>query len=165
MTVTNEKPVINVATPINNILKVYHTQIDEFLEQEVKKNITEPEVIISILNILTNVSANIFYSLKFYLPKTDLDYPFLIAKTINTLKDLFEEIKTFNAETNLIKLSSEQLIELYNNGHLDITLPDGSTRRVTKEEILVKKEDVDRIIKEEATLNKDAKDQSVKNLH
>lgn len=128
------------------IMRCYHEQMHEYLNSKPPASLTDSDVIIMIMNLTIGVGTNIYYSLKQILPTTNIDFDFIKAKVINSFVDEFEKIKEYNPKENTMPLNADQIQEIAENGFCIIVMPDGSERKVTKEDILIKKEDVDKLI-------------------
>jgi len=138
------------------VMKVYHEELHSFLNNNPQGTITDADVIIMIMNLTINVSTNVYYSIKQILPTTQLDYDFMRAKVINALVDSFIKIKDFNPRESTMPLTVDQIKEIYENGFCMVTLADGTSRRISKEDVLVKKEDVEKLIDEKKKEKADA---------
>ena len=128
-----------------NIMKSYHEEMHKFLNSHPEGTLTDADVIIMIMNLTIGVSTNIYYSLKQILPTTPMDFDFMRAKLSNSLVDAFEKIKEYNPKESVMPLTVEQVKDIQDNGFTIIKMPDGSERRVTQDEILVKKNDADKL--------------------
>lgn len=129
----------------NTIMKVYHDEMHRYLNANSEGTLTDHDVIIMIMNLTIGISTNIYYSLKQILPTTNMDFDFIRAKLSNSLVDSFEKIKDYNPKESAKPLTMEQIKEIQENGFAVIKMPDGSERRITQDEILVKKKDADKI--------------------
>ena len=98
-----------------------------------------------IMNITISVSSNIYFSVRQILPTTIMDFDFMRAKIINCLVDSFEKIKSYNPKDVAMPLTVEQVQEVQANGFTIIKMPDGSEKRITQEDILIKKSEADKI--------------------
>ncbi len=144
----------------NNIMRCYQEQMHEYLNDKATGSLTDSDVILMIMNLTIGISTNIYYSLKQFLPTTSIDFDFIRAKLCNTLVDSFDKIKEFNPKDNTMALTVEQVKEIIDNGECVITLPDGTTRKVTKDDLLIKREEADKILnaaKENAEKEKEVK--------
>lgn len=124
--------------------EVYFEEIYHFISKE---GLTNQDVIITIMNILVSVSGNIFYSIKDLLPNDDVDYKYIRAAIINKLSAIFEDIQNYKPSL-YEQLTTEQLIEIYEGGSTIIKMPDGSERTITKEDVVIKKEDYEKLVEE-----------------
>ena len=132
------------------ILGCYQKNLQDFLENKKVGPITDADVIIMIMNLTIGVSTNIYFSLKQYLPNSPIDYPFTKVKIINTLSDEFEKIKDYDPEKNILKITPDQVKEIIDNGFSMITLPDGSVKKVTKDDLLIREDDVNKLLKDKS---------------
>lgn len=131
------------------VMKCYHDKIHEYLNSKPAGSLTDADVIIMIMNLTIGISTNIYYSLKQILPTTPLDYDYMKVKLSNSLVDSFEKIKQYNPKESTMALTIEQVKEIHEKGFTIITLADGAQRKVTESEILIKKEDVDKLVQEQ----------------
>ncbi len=131
-----------------SIMKTYHEKMHEFLNSQPAGTLTDADVIILIMNLTMSVSTNLYYSLKQILPTTPLDFDFMKAKLSNHLIDAFEKIKEYNPKESVMPLTVEQVKEIRDKGFAIIKMSDGSERKVIEDEILIKKEDADKVLKE-----------------
>jgi hypothetical protein len=130
------------------IMQTYHDEMHKYLNSKAAGSLTDADVIVMIMNLTMGISTNIYYSLKQILPSTPMDFDFMRAKLSNSLVDSFEKIKQYNPKESVMPLTVEQLKEIHEKGEAIITMADGSQRTVTKDEILVKKEDAEKILQE-----------------
>jgi hypothetical protein len=130
------------------IMKTYHEKMHEYLNSKPEGSLTDADVVVMIMNLTISISTNIYYSLKQVLPTTPLDFDFMKAKLSNSLIDCFEKIKEFNPKERMMPLTVEQITQIREKGFVMVTMPDGSERRVTEDDILIKKEDVDKLVNE-----------------
>lgn len=130
------------------IMEVYHEKFHEYLSSKPTGSLTDSDVIIMIMNLTVAISTNIYYSLKQILPTTPMDFDFMKVKLCNSLADKFEEIKSYNPKESVLPLTVEQVKEITEKGFAVIKMPDGRERKIMKEEIMVKKEDKDQLLKE-----------------
>lgn len=144
---------------VGQVLKTYHSKMDDFigecLKRSDKKNpddenhLTNADVIVLILNVTVSAASNIYCSLKHYLNDEEkMDFDFMRAKLINELSSEMEKIKTFNPMSNLLKLSTDQIQKFIENGYVDVELTNGVIKRVTKDDILVDRNDADKYLHE-----------------
>jgi vacuolar-type H+-ATPase subunit F/Vma7 len=73
-----------------------------------------------------------------------MDYDFMKAKMINSIADGFEKIKAYKAEDSVIQLTPEQVQEIKDNG-FSIIMVDGKERKVTWDDLMVTKEDAEKM--------------------
>lgn len=142
----------------NNVVRTYHSEMNSFLSNVEEGTLKEADVIVMIMNLTIGVGTNIYYSLKDFLPNTVLDFDFMKAKIINSFVDAFEKIKEYEPpKDDMMKLDTEQLKELVENGFVNVTMPDGSVKKVTDKDLLFKKEEIDAYLekmqKEKESLN------------
>lgn len=128
---------------ITNIMITYHRRMDDYLSEISGKDVKETDVIILLMNILTNVASNIYYSIKKYIPDASFDFDFLKVKSLNSLAEEMDKIKDYKYEESLFKLNKEQLQEIFKNGHIVIKV-DGINRKVTFDDLLMQKEDAEK---------------------
>jgi hypothetical protein len=133
---------------LTEVMRSYKNNIHDYLEENSGKNLTDSDVIILIMNLTINISTNIYYSLKSFLPKSSIDFDFLRAKMINELSDSFEKIKSYQPEDQLMQLDTNDIKEIMEKGFTTITLEDGSKRKIYKEDLLFKKDEIDQLEKE-----------------
>jgi len=129
-----------------SIMKCYQENIHNFLNTQELGTITDADVIIMVMNLTIGISTNIYYSLKQILPTTTIDYDFAKVKIINELSDHFEQIKQFKPENEMHALTVDQVKEILDVGHMTITFADGTVKKVMKEDLLVRKEEVEKLI-------------------
>lgn len=132
----------------STIMKCYQDQMHTYLNSKPDGSLTDADVIIMIMNLTIGVGTNIYYSLKQILPNTPMDFDFMKVKLSNSLVDSFEKIKEYNPKESMLPLTVEQVKEINEKGSTIIKLPDGSERTVTKDELLVKREDADKLLDE-----------------
>lgn len=130
------------------VMKTYHEKMHEYLNSKPQGSLTDADVVVMIMNLTMSVSTNIYYSLKQILPTSSLDFDFMKAKLSNSLIDSFEKIKEFNPKERMLPLTVDQIKEIHEKGFAMITMPDGTERKITEDEILVKKEDASKLINE-----------------
>ncbi len=130
------------------IMKTYHEEMHRYLNSKAAGSLTDADVIVMIMNLTMGISTNIYYSLKQILPTTPMDFDFMRAKLSNSLVDSFEKIKEYNPKESVMPLTVEQVKEIHEKGFAIIKMADGSERKVTEDEILVKKEDADKMLQE-----------------
>jgi len=130
------------------VMRHYNLLLHEFLESAPQGSLTEPDVVVLIMNITMAAATNMYFSIKQYLPNTGADFDFLKAKMINSFVDAFEGIKTYDPKSQLLSLSIEQVQEIIDKGFVMITMPDGQMKKVTREEVMIKKDVLDTIKKE-----------------
>lgn len=128
-----------------DVMHCYQDKMHEYLNSNEAGTLTDADVVIMIMNITMSVGTNIYYSLKQILPTTTIDYEFVKAKVINSFVDAFEKIKDYTPKNNMFPLTAEQVKEIATVGHAMVTMPDGKIRKITKEDILIKKEDMEKI--------------------
>jgi len=128
-----------------DVMRCYHEKMHEYLNSKEAGTITDADVVIMIMNLTIGVATNMYYSLKQILPTTTIDFDFIKAKVINSFVDGFEKIKEYTPKNDMFPLTADQVKEIAREGHVMVTMPDGKVRKVTKEDILIKKEDVEKI--------------------
>ena len=128
-----------------DVMRCYHEKMHEYLNSKEAGTITDADVVIMIMNLTIGVGTNIYYSLKQILPTTTIDFDFIKAKVINSFVDGFEKIKEYAPKNDMFPLTADQVKEIAKEGYVMVTMPDGKIRKVTKEDILIKKEDVAKI--------------------
>ena len=138
---------IDLRNITQSVLKTYQDEMHNYLSDKPAGSLTDADVILMIMNLTISVSTNIYYSLKQILPTTTMDFDYMRAKITNSLVDSFEKIKEFIPKENVMPLSVEQLEDIKTNGFTIIKMPDGSERKVSKEDLLVKKEEKENLIK------------------
>lgn len=130
------------------VMNTYHEKMHDYLNSNPQGSLTDADVIIMIMNLTMSVATNIYYSVKQILPSSQLDYDFMKVKLSNSLADSFDKIKQYTPKESIMPLTVEQIEEIMKNGFAIITMPDGSTRKISENEVLVKKEDAEKLIKE-----------------
>lgn len=130
------------------VMKCYQEQMHTYLNSKPDGSLTDADVIIMIMNLTISISTNIYYSMKQILPTTPMDFEFMKVKLSNSLVDSFEKIKEYNPKESMMPLTVEQVKEINEKGSTVIKLADGSERTVTKDELLVKREDADKLLAE-----------------
>ncbi len=131
---------------LDAVMKTYHDKMHAYLTGKPDGTLTDADVVIMIMNLTMNISTNVYYSVKQILSTTKVDYEFMTATIMNHLVDAFKNIKNYSPKETLMPLTVEQIKEIQEHGFTTITLADGAQRRVSKEELLVKKEDAKKII-------------------
>lgn len=140
----------------NATMSTYHEKMHEFFQANQNGEITDADVIVMIMNVVISTATNVYYSFKQYLPTTVIDYEFTRVTIINALVRQLDEIKQYNPKETTMALTAEQVTEIVEKGFAMIKMPDGSERKIMKEELLIKKEDQDKLIaakKKEALTN------------
>lgn len=128
-----------------DVMLCYHEKMHDYLNSKEAGSITDADVVIMIMNLTIGIGTNIYYSLKQILPTSTVDYEFVKAKVINSFVDSFEKIKEYTPKNDMLPLTAEQVKEIATVGHAMVTMPDGKIRKITKEDILIKKEDIEKI--------------------
>lgn len=128
-----------------DIMRCYQEKMHEYLNSKEAGTLTDADVVIMIMNITMSVGTNIYYSLKQILPTTTIDYEFVKVKIINSFVDSFDKIKDYTPSLDMLPLTQEQVKEIATVGHAMVTMPNGKIRKITKEDILIKKADIDKI--------------------
>lgn len=130
------------------IMKTYQDKMHEYLNSKPDGELTEADVIVMIMNLSVAISTNIYYTMKQILPTVKLDFDYMKAKMCNSIVDSFEKIKDFNPKDTMMSLTVEQVNEIKEKGFAMIPLADGSFRKVSIDEILVKRDDADKLLEE-----------------
>jgi hypothetical protein len=130
------------------ILRTYQEKIHEYLNSKPDGSLTDADVIVMVMNLVVGVSTNIYYTLKQILPDTKMDFDFMKAKMGNAIFDGFEKIKEFKPEETMVSLTVEQVKEIREKGFTLIDLPNGGQRKVSMEDIMVKRQDADKLLDE-----------------
>lgn len=130
------------------IMKTYQEKIQHYLHSKPEGALTDADVIVMIMNLTVGVSVNIYYTLKQILPETKMDYPFMRAKMINAIADGFEKIVEYKPEETMVALTVEQVAEIKEKGFAVVPMPNGGARRITMDEIMVKRQDADKLLDE-----------------
>jgi hypothetical protein len=133
---------------LTDVVRTYQNKMHDYLTNKPDGSITDADVVLMVMNLTINVSANIYRSIKEYLPTTTVDFDFMRAKMINAMADEFEKVKVYKPEQGLMPLTTDQIKEIMDKGHAVITMPDGTEKKVHKDDLLLKKEDVDKFAKE-----------------
>lgn len=81
-----------------HVIKSYEEKIIECIQSQPKGSLTEPEVIVMIMNTIISVSTYIYFSFSQFLPNSALDYEYLRRKLINQLSDSFDNVKNICLE-------------------------------------------------------------------
>lgn len=126
------------------VMKAYNDELAKYLA----KPLTEADVILMIMNLTMSVSTNIYYSLKKYLPQTEMDFDFMRAKICNSIVDSLDGIKSYNPSQETMQLTPEQLKEINSLGFINLKMPDGSMKKVTEKDILIHKDDLEKLMAE-----------------
>jgi hypothetical protein len=137
------------------IMKTYQDQMHEYLNSKKDGELTDADVIVMIMNLSVGISTSIYYTLKQILPSTNLDFDYMKAKMCNTLVDDFEKIKQYNPKDTMVSLTVEQVNEIKEKGFAMIPLHDGSVIKVSMDEIMVKRDDADKLLEEAKEKAKD----------
>jgi hypothetical protein len=143
--VSKETDLSNITTAM---MRTYQEKIHEYLHSKPDGALTDADVIVMIMNLSVGVGINVYYTLKQILPDTKMDYDFMRAKMVNAISDGFEKIKEYKPDETMITLTAEQVKEIRENGFALIPLADGGERRVTLGEIMVKRQDADKLLDE-----------------
>lgn len=130
------------------IMKTYQDKMHEYLNSKPDGELTDADVIVMIMNLSVGISTNIYYTLKQILPNTKLDFDYMKAKMCNSIVDGFEKIKEYNPKDTMLPLTTEQVKEITEKGFAMIPLADGSFRKVSIDEIMVKRGDGDKLLEE-----------------
>lgn len=130
----------------NALMKTYQDEMHEYLTSKKTGELMDSDVIVMIMNLTIGIGSNIYYSLKQILPSTPIDFDFAKAKIINSFVDSFEKIKSLDFSEGMQPLTIEQMKEIEDNGFTIVTFKDGSQKRVSKEDIRVKRDETDSII-------------------
>lgn len=130
------------------IMNTYRDQMHDYLNSKPAGSLTDADVVIMIMNLTSAVGTNIYYSLKQYLPTSPLDFDFMKVKLVNSFADSFEAIKSYNPKDGVMPLTVEHLKEIQEKGFVIIKLPDGTERKVTDNDILIKKDVAEKLVKE-----------------
>lgn len=132
---------------VNNIMDVYHYELRQYFMENKGKLLTN-DVILLILNITSNVSTNLFYSLEEYSNDEKIDYDFVKVKMINELATTFEAIKIYQPNKEVNEISAEQVKEIFSKGSTMITLKDGRQRKITEQQLMLTKEDYEKYMEQ-----------------
>lgn len=143
--VSKQTDLSNITTAI---MKTYQEKIHDYLHSKPDGALTDADVIVMIMNLSVGVGVNIYYTLKQILPDTSMDYDFMRAKMVNAISDGFEKIKEYKPDETMLTLTTEQVKEIKEKGFTILSLSDGSSRRVTLDEIMVKRQDADKLLDE-----------------
>lgn len=128
------------------VMKSYHDCMHNYLTSNELGKLTDADVILMVMNMTIGIGVNIYYSLKQFLPSSPVDYDFIKAKLINSFVDDFEKIKQYNPKTEMLSLTEDQIKTIARDGSVVVKMPDGTDKEITKEDILIKKEDVHKIL-------------------
>lgn len=126
--------------------RFYDRKFKELLKSVPEGSLTDDKVILMIMNCTVEIAKHCYFSLKDFLPTTVMDFKFIRASVINKLKDRFEEILAYVPNPETIPLTVEQVKEVREKGFTMMAMPDGSKRKITLDDILVKKDEADKII-------------------
>jgi hypothetical protein len=129
-----------------SVMKTYQSEMHEYLSRHSDGSITDADVIFMIMNLSVGISTDIYYTLKQILPSTQMDFDFMRASMVNAISDAFEKIKEFNPKETMIPLTPEQVAEVKDKGFTMLKNSDGTERKITMEDIMVKKEEADVIL-------------------
>ncbi len=138
------------------VMKVYHDEMHDFLEDAPEGSLTDAEVAIMIMNLTIGSATNIYYSLKKFLPKVNLDFPFMRAKLINEMSATFEKIKDYNVKDQLIQLTPEQIKEIQEKGSTTIKNESGDEEKITMKDLMVSRKEADAFLNKAKEVLKDA---------
>lgn len=130
------------------IMKTYQDQIHEYLNSKPDGELTDADVIVMIMNLSVGISTNIYYTVKQILPHTKIDFDYMKAKMCNSIVDGFEKIKDFNPKDTMMSLTVEQVNEIKEKGFAMIPFADGTVRKVGIDDIMVKRNDADKLLEE-----------------
>lgn len=146
---------IDLQSIVQPIMRTYQDRIYAYLESKPKGTLTEADVIIMIMNVSVGISINVYYTLKQILPDAVIDFNFMKAKMINALADGFEKIVDYTPEKTMAVLTPEQIKEIIDSGFTILKLDDGGERKITFDDIMVTKDDADRLLNEAKEKAKD----------
>lgn len=136
----------------SSIVRSYVKAMDEFIASNnmktSEKSLTNADVIVMILNVTVSSATAIYYSLKDYLHDETLDYDFMRAKLINELSSEMDKIKTYDPKSKMLQLTVDQIKTFIENGYVDVELKNGVIKRVTKDDILIDKNEADKYLHE-----------------
>ncbi len=128
------------------IMKTYQEKMHEYLNSKPQGTLTDANVILMIMNLTIGIATNIYYTLKQILPGIQMDFDYMKAKMGNEIFAAFEKIKDYNPKDTMMVLTVEQVKEIQEKGFAVIPMPNGGARRVTVDELMVKKEDASKLI-------------------
>ena len=139
-----------------SILSTYQKEIDNFLTSQPSGSLSDADVIIMHMNLITNIATNIYYKLKDILPTTPVDFDYMKASIINSLKDSFEKVKEYKPQEKYMPLTVAQIKEVFEKGFSMITMPDGEEKKITKSDILIKSDELKKLLDDTKKEVKDA---------
>lgn len=116
------------------VYRTYIREMNEFLSKNKGPELLETDVQIMIMNLTISISRCLYFSLKKFLPKSELDFDFMRAAILNNLKDEFEEIKNHDSDKSHVELTHEQIKEIFEKGYITLTI-DGMEVKFTKEDL------------------------------
>lgn len=136
------------------VMRAYQDAMHSYLASKGAGELTDADVIVMIMNLTIGVATSIYYSLKQILPTTPMDYDFMRASICNSLKDSLGKIKDYSPKETMLPLTQEQVGEIKDNGFTVLKLADGHERKVTADEVMIKREDADKIMESSKPLSR-----------
>jgi hypothetical protein len=124
----------------------YKHHLHEFLTSLPAGSLQVEDVAIFIMNLTMEIGTRVYYSIKDNVPDIPLDFDFMKAKIINSLTDSFEKIKTYDPKGMMLQLTVQQIKEIQDNGFAMVTFSDGTVKRITPDDIIIKKAEASKII-------------------
>lgn len=124
---------------LDDVMASYVDGLKKYLLAQPEGSLTDADVIIMIMNLCCNISKNIYFSLKTFLPTSVINYKFLEAKLINEMCDSFKKISSWNPADAMKVLTVEQLTEIKEKGFVILTLENGQTMRVEEKDLFIAK--------------------------
>ena len=81
------------------VMETYKTELAKIFSLSLKsEEVTAPEIMILIMNIIVNVTGSMYFSLKYLFPDQNLDFNFLKASLCNAIADKFEYVKNLDLD-------------------------------------------------------------------
>jgi DNA-binding protein YbaB len=125
---------------VDEIMSFYRDRMTNILEKNLSKDLLEEHVLSLIMTVTLHTSVNLFYSIRQYLPAVEFDVDLAAASIINRMSDGFKSLKDIKTT---YELSPEQLEEISKNEFVMIELPDGTMKKVTRDQVLIKQDDAE----------------------
>lgn len=125
------------------VFNEFDREFSTFINDSERKILTEADVILLIVNCVTTVATNIYYTSKRYLKPGAIDYDYAKVHMINKMADLFEQIKNYTPDGTQMTLDEATINKIIKEGSAMVTFPDGTSRTVTEKDILAPKKTID----------------------
>lgn len=131
-----------------NVMRAYNKEFDEFIHSKPPGTLTDADIIVMNMNVIMSITTNMYYSLKDLLPTTTIDFDYLRATILNNLKDNFEKVKEYEPKQRYMPLTVDHIKEIKEKGFAMVTMPDGTEKKITQQDILGNEEDAKKVLSE-----------------